>query len=477
MSDFLSFINEILWGSIVIYLLLGAGIWFTFRTRGIQFRYLRHFGSSLKNSAASSANGLTAFQALCISLAARVNGGNIAGVAMAITTGGPGAVFWMWVTALIGMATSFAECSLAQLYKGRDDKGQFRGGPAWYMERGLGMRWMGVLFSLFLLVAFGLIFNAVQANVLALAVHHTFHLPKPLIGALLALVTLWVILRGIKGVARVAQWVMPLTMGAWVLTAVIVMLLNVPRLPDVLMLIIKNAFGWHEAASGALAYTVSQAIASGFQRGLFSNEAGMGSTPNAAAAAVSWPPHPAAQGIAQMVGVFIDTAILCTSTAAIVLLSGVLDTDATLQDGVAITQHALTTLAGSWASGYVALIITVFAFTSIVANYVYAENNLLFLMRRTPLRLWLLRAGTLAMVLFGSLIAWPTVWQLSDIVRALLVITNLTAIMLLSPVVKVIATDYLHQRRLGIKPVFNPARYPDIKRQLEAGAWELPSRE
>lgn len=477
MSDFLYFISEIIWGSVLLYLLLGAGIWFTFRTGAIQFRYIRHFATSFKRSVTPATDGLTAFQALCTSLAARVSSGSLAGVAIAITAGGPGAVFWMWVAGLTGMATSFAECSLAQLYKGRDENGRFRGGPAWYMTRGLGMRWMGVLFSLFLLVAFGLVFNAVQANSLTLALNHAFGAPKLLIAVVLMVATLLVIVRGMKGVARFSQWVLPPVAGAWVLTAAIVVLLNLPRLPEIVTLIFKSAFGWHEAASGTLAYTMSQAITSGFQRGMFSNEAGMGSTPNAAAAAVSWPPHPAAQGIVQMMGVFIDTVIICSATAAILLLSGVLEKDVSLSDGIVLTQHALSTLAGDWAADYIAIIVMLFAFTSIVANYAYAENNLLFLTRSTPLRLWSLRAGTLAMLLFGALASLQIVWQLADICMALLAITNIIAILLLSPVVKLIADDYLRQRKLGLKPVFDVARYPDIERQLEADSWQSPPRE
>lgn len=477
MSDFLYFISEILWGSVMIYLLLGAGIWFTWRTGGIQFRYLRHFAKSLRKSVTPANDGLTSFQALCTSLAARVSGGNIAGVAIAITAGGPGAVFWMWVAALVGMATSFAECSLAQLYKSRDENGRFHGGPAWYMERGLGMRWMGVLFSVFLLMAFGLVFNALQANSLSLALHQAFHLPKWLIAALMAVATLLVIRRGMKGVARFSQWIVPAAAGAWVLTAAIVVLLNLPRLPEVMTLIFKSAFGWHEAASGTLAWTMSQAITSGFQRSMFSNQAGMGSTPNAAAAAASWPPHPAAQGIVQMIGVFIDTVIICSATAAILLLSGVQDYNDASVNGVTLTQQALSTLAGNWASGYIAIILAFFAFTSIVANYAYAENNLRFLTRSTLRHQPLLRAGTLAMVIFGVFAALPTLWQLADIAMALLAMTNLIALLLLSPVVKLIADDYLRQRKLGVKPVFDVTRYPEIERQLTADCWKDLPRE
>ncbi|ENZ9350136.1 alanine/glycine:cation symporter family protein [Klebsiella pneumoniae] len=393
MPDFLSFINEILWGSVMIYLLLGAGIWFSWQTRGIQFRYVRKFGRSLKKSLHPQPGGLTSFQALCTSLAARVGSGNLAGVTLAIAAGGPGAVFWMWVSALLGMASSFAECSLAQLYKERDSRGQFRGGPAWYMARGLGMRWMGVLFSILLLLAYGFIFNTVQANSVAHALRYAFDLP---------------------------------------------------------------------------------AAVSGFQRGMFSNEAGMGSSPNAAAAAASWPPHPAAQGIVQMIGVFIDTIVICTASAIIVMLAPRPDNEYTL-NGIQDLQHAMSVLVGGWGAGFIALIVLLFAFSSIVANYVYAENNLVFLRLDKPRYIWGLRILTVLMVLLGTMVSLPVVWQSADIIMALMAMTNLTAILLLSPTVRIIASDYLRQRRLGIQPTFDATRYPDIDQQLAPGAWnELP---
>ena len=285
MPDFLFFINEVLWGSIMIYLLLGAGIWFTLRSGFIQFRYIRKFGRSLKNSVTPQPGGLTSFQALCTSIAARLGSGNMAGVALAISAGGPGAVFWMWVTALIGMATSFAESALAQLYKEKDKNGQFRGGPAWYMARGLGMRWMGVLFSLFLLLAYGLIFNTVQANSVAHALRYAFACPEWITGLVLALCILLTISTGLKGVARLMQWLVPVMALLWVAASLFVAARHIEQVPEVIATIFKSAFGWREAAAGALGYTFSQALMSGFQRGMFSNDAGMGSTPTAAAAA------------------------------------------------------------------------------------------------------------------------------------------------------------------------------------------------
>ncbi|WP_368542266.1 alanine/glycine:cation symporter family protein [Enterobacter soli] len=471
MPDFLSFINDVLWGSIMIYLLLGAGVWFTLRSDFIQFRYIRKFGRSLKNSVTPQPGGLTSFQALCTSLAARVGSGNLAGVALAIGAGGPGAVFWMWVTAVIGMATSFAESSLAQLYKEKDKSGQFRGGPAWYMARGLGMRWMGVLFSILLLVAYGLIFNTVQANSVSHALRYAFECPEWVTGGLLAVFTLLTITTGIKGVARLMQWLVPIMALLWVAASLFVTLTHLNLVPDVITTIFSSAFGWREAASGALGYTLSQALTAGFQRGMFSNEAGMGSTPNAAAMASSWPPHPAAQGIVQMIGVFVDTIVICSASAMIVLLAGPMAHDDGTS-GIQLVQQALVNLAGDWGAGFVSLIVILFAFSSIVMNYIYAENNLIFLRLDSRNTLWLLRIAVMLMVMAGSLLSLPLVWQLADVIMALMAITNLTAILLLSPVVTLIARDYLRQRKLGVQPVFDATRYPEIESQIAPGTWD-----
>ncbi|CZX65058.1 sodium:alanine symporter family protein [Enterobacter ludwigii] len=471
MPDFLFFINEVLWGSIMIYLLLGAGIWFTLRSGFIQFRYIRKFGRSLKNSVTPQPGGLTSFQALCTSIAARLGSGNMAGVALAISAGGPGAVFWMWVTALIGMATSFAESALAQLYKEKDKNGQFRGGPAWYMARGLGMRWMGVLFSLFLLLAYGLIFNTVQANSVAHALRYAFACPEWITGLVLALCILLTISTGLKGVARLMQWLVPVMALLWVAASLFVAARHIEQVPEVIATIFKSAFGWREAASGALGYTFSQALMSGFQRGMFSNEAGMGSTPNAAAAAASWPPHPAAQGIVQMIGVFTDTIIICSASAMILLLAGPVPHSSETA-GIQLLQQALVNLTGGWGAGFVSLILLLFAFSSIVVNYLYAENNLIFLKVDSRRMITLLRLGVILMVLAGSLLSMPLVWQLADVFMALMAITNLTAILLLSPVVTLIARDYLRQRKLGVPPIFDASRYPDIQAQIAPGTWD-----
>lgn len=470
MPEFFSFISEILWGSLMLYLLLAAGIWFAFRSKFVPFRLFGDFYQNLKNSQAQC-GGLTSYQALFLSLAGRMGSGNIAGVALAITAGGPGAIFWMWVSAFIGMATSFAESTLAQLYKERDANQQFRGGPAWYMARGLGMRWMGVLFSVFLLLVYGLLFNTIQANSVALAVHYAWDIQGIYTGLFFAAMLLILLTKSMKEIARIMQWVVPVMAFAWVITTIGIGIAHFTALPDMFANIVKSAFGWQEAAAGTMGYTLSQALTSGFQRSMYSNEAGMGSTPNAAAAAASSPPHPAAQGFVQMVGVVVDTFMVCTASAFILLLANDAPTDNAI-NGVQLVQEAMVALTGEWGASFVAVIIVMFAFNSIITNYIYAENNLIFLRMNSRRNLWLLRIGILLMVLAGSQLRVPLLWHIADVMMAFMAITNLTAMLLLSPVVRLIATDYLRQRKMGVTPVFDPKRYPDIKRQLAPGAWD-----
>ncbi|EMW1015212.1 alanine:cation symporter family protein [Serratia marcescens] len=472
MTDLMNFINNILWGSVLIYLLLGTGIYFTLRTRFIQLRHFSHMFSVLKNSNKSDSAGISSFQALCTTLAARVGTGNLTGVAIALTAGGPGAIFWMWVVAFIGMATSFVESSLAQLYKTKDDNGNYRGGPAYYMEKGLGMRWMGVLFSIFLIIAFGLVFNAVQANSIAQASAVAFHLQPLHVGIGLVLLSGVVIFGGIRSIAKVAELVVPLMAGAYLLLALWVIGHNIEHMPAILALIFKSAFGLQEAAAGAVGYGISQAMTQGVQRGLFSNEAGMGSAPNAAASASPYPPHPASQGYVQMLGVFIDTIVICSATAAIILSSGILDQPTDSISGIDLTQRALSTAVGSWGAPFVAIAIFFFAFTSIIANYAYAESNLVFLEHNHPGGLIIFRCVALGMVMFGALAELPLVWKMADTSMALMAITNLTAILLLSRVALKLADDYHRQRRLGTLPTFDANRYPELKSQLEPGVWD-----
>lgn len=472
MTDIINTLNGLLWNHLLIYLLLGIGLYFTFRTGFIQFRHFGHMFSVLKHSKKSDKSGISPFQALCTSLAARVGTGNLTGVAIALTAGGPGAIFWMWVVALIGMATSFIESTLAQLYKTRDDQGNYRGGPAYYMERGLKARWMGVLFSVFLIIAFGLVFNAVQANSIAQASKMAFGADAGYVGALLVVICGVIIFGGLRSIARVAELVVPVMAVAYLILAFWVMGHYAERLPDVFMLIIKSAFGLQEAVSGAVGYGVAQAMINGVQRGLFSNEAGMGSAPNAAASAAPFPPHPVSQGYVQMLGVFMDTLVICSATAMIILSSGVLDNPPGDINGIEIAQLALSSVVGSWGSTFVAVAIFFFAFTSIIANYAYAESNMVFLEHKHTKGLFVLRLAALGMVMFGALSEMPLVWKMADFSMGLMAVTNLIAILLLSGVAFKLAKDYNQQRKTGKLPQFDINLYPEIRKQVEDGIWE-----
>ncbi|WP_394240285.1 alanine/glycine:cation symporter family protein [Vibrio astriarenae] len=472
MTDIINLMNDLLWGSILVYLLVGVGIYFTVRLGFIQFRHFRHMFSVLRNSRKADNAGISSFQALCTSLAARVGTGNMAGVAVALTVGGPGAIFWMWLIAMLGMATSFAESTLAQLYKTKDDDGNYRGGPAYYMEKGLGMRWMGVLFSVFLIIAFGLVFNAVQANSIASAMNTAFGWDQMYVGIAVVLLSAVVIFGGIKRIARTAELIVPIMALAYLLLALFIMLTNLEKLPDVLMLIFKSAFGLTEAAAGGLGYAIAQAMINGIKRGLFSNEAGMGSAPNAAASATPYPPHPASQGYVQMLGVFVDTVVICSATVAIILMSGEYLGTETAVTGIELTQRALSAQVGEWGSIFVAVAIFFFAFTSIIANYSYAETNLIFLEHNHKAGLGLFRIVVLGMVMFGALASLPVVWALADVSMGLMAIVNLVAILLLSGIVVKLAKDYNKQLSEGKVPTFDANEYPELRSQLEDGIWD-----
>lgn len=471
MTDLINLMNDLLWGSILVYLLVGVGIYFTVRLGFIQFRHFGHMFSVLKNSRKADSAGISSFQALCTSLAARVGTGNMAGVAVALTAGGPGAIFWMWLIAMLGMATSFAESTLAQLYKTRDNDGNYRGGPAYYMEKGLGMRWMGVLFSIFLIIAFGLVFNAVQANAIASAMNTAFDFERSYTGVAIVVISAFVIFGGIRKIARTAEIIVPIMALAYLAIALFIMFTNIEKVPEVLALIFKSAFGLQEAAAGGLGYAIAQAMINGIKRGLFSNEAGMGSAPNAAASATPYPPHPASQGYVQMLGVFMDTIVICSATVAIILMSGEYVPHGEVT-GIELTQRALTAQVGSWGGIFVAVAIFFFAFTSIIANYSYAETNLIFLEHNNKKGLVLFRIIVLGMVMFGSMATLPTVWALADVSMGLMAIVNLVAIILLSGIVIKLAKDYNRQLDAGKVPTFDANDFPELKSQLEDGIWD-----
>lgn len=473
MKEVIYLMSDLLWGAILIYLLVGVGIFFTVKLGFIQLRHFGHMFSVLKKSRRADGSGISSFQALCTGLAARLGVGNMAGVAVALTTGGPGAIFWMWLIALLGMATSFAECTLAQLYKTRDDDGNYRGGPAYYIHKGLGMRWLGVVFSVFLIISFGLIFNAVQANAIATAFSNAFGWQTHLSGLGVVILSALVIFGGVRVIARTAEVIVPFMALAYLAVAFYILLNNLEQVPQVVSLIVKSALGLEEVAAGGLGYAVAQAMINGIRRGLFSNEAGLGSAPNAAASATPYPPHPASQGYVQMLGVFLDTIVICSSTVAIILLSGEYLPHGELS-GIALTQRALGAEIGDWGTIFVAGAIFFFAFTSIIANYYYSETNLVFIEHNHKAGLTIFRLFVLVMITFGSMQSLSVVWALADVFMGLMAIVNLMAILLLSGTVIKLARDYNHQLAHGKVPVFNMDDYPELHSQLEQGIWDRP---
>lgn len=463
--------NGLLWGSVLIYLLIGAGLYFTIRTGAIQVRYFGHMFKLLRTSR-DAGDGISSFQALSTSLAARVGTGNLAGVAVAIYFGGPGAIFWMWMTAMVGMATSFIESTLAQAYKTDHGDSTFRGGPARYIERGLGLRWLAVLFSICLIVAFGLAFNSVQANSIAQAMEQAFAVPTWAMGLVLVVVVTPIIFGGLKSIAKVAELVVPLMALLYLLLALVVVGLNIGDFPAAIMTIVKSAFGLEQAAGGAVGYAVSQAIMNGIQRGLFSNEAGMGSAPNAAATASTRPNHPAAQGFIQMLGVFLDTLVICTATAAIIIMAGPELLAGEETNGIQLTQMALSSHVGDWGGMFVAVAILLFAFTSLIANYSYGESNIEYLAgRRAPVAILLYRLAVLAMIMVGSMASLGAIWNFADLSMGMMAIINLVAILLLSPVAFALFRDYEAQLKAGKEPTFDPSKFPTLANKVDPKAW------
>lgn len=458
---FINEINDLLWTYILIIMLLGCAIWFSIRTRFVQFRMLREMIVLLSESAGKGKQGekhVSSFQAFAISIASRVGTGNLAGVATAIAIGGPGSIFWMWVIALLGASSAFIESTLAQLYKIRG-KDSFIGGPAYYMKKGLKQPWMGMLFAVLISITFGFAFNSVQSNTICAAAEHAFGFDHIILGSILTVLTLVIIFGGIHRIARVSSIIVPIMALGYIGLAFIIVLLNITHLPGVISLIISNAFGWEQALGGGVGIALMQ----GIKRGLFSNEAGMGSAPNAAATAhVS---HPVKQGLIQTLAVFTDTLLICTCTAFIILFSGApLDGSA---NGVQLTQQALTNEIGTSGSIFVAIALFFFAFSSILGNYYYGEANIRFITQRKWV-LYVYRILVSGMVLFGALATLDMAWSLADITMALMAICNLIAILFLGKYAIRLLADYCAQKKAGISsPVFKKERMPDIEKDLE----------
>lgn len=448
--------NTFMWSYLLIILLIGVGIYFSIKTRFVQFRYFKEmlnlltdgFGNEKDNS------GISSFQAFCISTASRVGTGNIAGVAMAIAVGGPGAVFWMWLIALIGGASSFVESTLAQIYKVKDDNGTFRGGPAYYMEKGLNKKGMGIVFSILISITFGLVFNSVQSNTVSMAFETAFGIDNIVVGVILAVLTAIIIFGGVKKVAKISEIVVPIFAIIYILLALFIVIFNINQLPNIFKLIFESAFGIKEFATGAVSATIMQ----GIKRGLFSNEAGMGSAPNASATADVT--HPVKQGLLQTLGVFTDTLVICTCTAFIVLISGSYSN--TELTGIQLTQNALNSLIGNFGAIFLAVCIFLFAFTSIIGNYYYGESNIEFLDNKKSI-LSVYRVFVVVMVLFGSITKVSIVWDLADLFMALMAVLNIISIVLLGKYAYIALDDYEKQKKEGKDPVFNASNIEGLK--------------
>ena len=450
--------NDFLWGYILIILFnrCRPSI-FLLKTKFVQFRYIKEMFRLLGDGIGKSnkeKGGVSSFQAFCISTASRVGTGNIAGVAIAVAVGGPGAVFWMWLIALIGSASSFVESTLAQIYKTKD-KDSFRGGPAYYMEKGLGKRWLGIIFSILITICFGFVFNAVQANTVSVAFNSAFGLSRGAIGIILAIVTALVIFGGIHRVAKVSEIIVPILAVLYILIAIIVLILNITEIPSVFKLIFESAFGIKQLTAGGLGAAVMQ----GIKRGLFSNEAGMGSAPNAAATADVT--HPVKQGLIQTLGVFTDTLLICSCTAFIILLSGQY-ADSSLT-GIELTQKALVSQIGPFGAYFIAICILLFAFSSIVGNFYYGQTNIEFIHTNKVL-LNIYRILVIGMVLFGSIAKVDLVWNLADLFMGLMAILNIITILFLGKYSFLALKDYTAQKKAGIKePVFKASSIPGLE--------------
>lgn len=468
----LDLLNDLLWGKVLIGVLVVLGLWFTVASRFVQFRY---FGRMFRILGANQAfkkdkhGHLSSFQALLLSVAGRVGGGNIAGVAVAITLGGPGAIFWMWVVGLMGMATSFFECTLAQTFKKAEPDGTYRGGPAYYIRRGLGenWKWLGALYSVLLLLTFGFGFTALQSYSVAASFNDAFGIPVYYTGIALAMVVGLIIFGGVKRIARVSEVLVPVMAVGYLSIALYVVGMNVERIPDVLVLIVKSAFGLEPAIGGG----IGAAILMGVKRGLFSNEAGLGSAPNVAA--VAYVPHPASQGVVQSFSVFIDTLILCSCTAFIILMSGIYD-PATVGDqgGVALTQMALADHVGEWGRMFVSVALLLFGFSTILYNYYLGENSLNFFSEENQNLFNAFRVAVICLCCWGAIMDLGTVFAFADVTMGFLALANLFALALLFKTGLRIMKDYDIQLQQGHEPpTFDPSRFSDLK--IDKAAWEL----
>ncbi|MFN2328151.1 MAG: alanine/glycine:cation symporter family protein [Chromatocurvus sp.] len=460
-------VNDFLWGQVLMIVLIAVGLLFTISSRFVQFRYFGRMFSVLGGAMHHEKGHVSSFQALVVSVAGRVGAGNIAGVAVALTLGGPGAIFWMWLIGLMGMATSFFECSLAQLFKRYEPDGSYRGGPAYYLSHGIRQRGLAIVYSILLLVTFGLGFNALQSYVVATSLQASFGVSTWMTGVAMVVLLGFTIFGGIQRIAVVSEVIVPVMAGSYLLAAIAVIGLNLSEVPGALVLIIKSAFGLEPAIGGGLGVALMQ----GVKRGLFSNEAGLGSAPNVAA--VAHVPHPANQGMVQAFSVFIDTLIMCTCTALIILLSDLYQPGDVSVSGVALTQGALASHFGAWGGSFVSVALALFAFSSIMYNYYLGENSLSFFSDNNP---WLInpyRFAVLGLVFWGSAQDLGTVFGFADLTMGLLGLVNLFGLVCMYRLGIRLLRDYDRQVASGREPVFNPDDFADL--DIDRRAWQSPA--
>lgn len=459
-NNFILSINDFIWTYILIAMLIAIGVYFTLKTKFVQFTNFKEMFKLLgegTNSKEKTEGQVSSFQAFCIGTASRVGTGNLAGVASAIAIGGPGAVFWMWLIALIGSASAFIESTLAQIYKVKDGD-SFRGGPAYYMEKGLKKKWMGVSFSVLIIVCFGFAFNSVQSNTIAAAFNSSFNVNKLIVGIILTVLTLIIIFGGVNRIAKISSILVPVMAVAYIVIALFIIVINFREIPNLFKTIFEHAFGFKQVVGGG----IGAALLQGIKRGLFSNEAGMGSAPNAAATATV--SHPVKQGLIQTLGVFTDTLIICTSTAFIILLSGA-PLDGSVK-GIELTQMALISQVGSWGGTFITICILLFAFSSIIGNYYYGETNIQFISDK-KIYLYIYRILVAAMVLFGSIASMDLVWNLADVFMGLMAILNLIAIVMLSKIAISALNDYIAQKKAGKDPIFYASSIKELGDEVE----------
>ena len=457
MFDILNTLNDYLWTYVVITLLVFCALYFTIKMRGMQFRLLRDMVKVITEKPGDKDIG--AFQAFAVSLSSRVGTGNLAGVASAIFIGGPGAVFWMWVMALFGAATAFVEATLAQLYK-RKGEDSFYGGPAYYMQHGLHRKWMGVLFAILITVTFGMANQLVQSNTLCTAIADAISVDVRWIGLATTLATLVIIFGGIHRISHFASIVVPFMAIGYVIIAIVVICMNITEIPAMFVLIVKSAFGIEQAAGGAFGIAVMQ----GVKRGLFSNEAGEGSAPNAAA--IAHTSHPAKQGLLQSLGVFADTIVVCSCTAFIIILSGLYDCG---QDGIILTKYSLEHHIGPSGGVFITAAIFLFAYSTIIANYFYGETNIRFISRKKSY-ITVFRIITGIVVMAGSMLSLQETFSIVDLVMGIMTIVNLAAIIQLSPQAFFLLRNYLEQKKEGSNPEFHRSMMPEVEKDIEC--WE-----